>query len=130
MNYVTKEEFGKLIKRVENLEGVEAPIGQCLKKPQTIQEFLRSAKPKSEVDKAIHLIYFHEIREGNDGGVKSSDLREMFQKAREKMPNNLPDVLGRCAKRKLISEKSRKGRIINWQITNAGIDYVEKSNDN
>ncbi len=128
MNYATKKEFEALEKRVAILEGSDS-VKKNIKKEISCREFIMSKKPKSEVDKAVCLIYFFEEVKGEfKEGVGASDLIVAFEEAREKVPKNPSDVLGKCANKCWIQRSGKEKRKNKWKLTNTGIEYVEKFN--
>ena len=126
MNYVTKKDFQELEKRVAKLES-SGKSAKTKERPIKIREFILEKKPKSNLDKAICLVYFLEEYESENyrEGINSNDLKAAFQKAREKVPKNPPDVLSKCAKKGWIDQTNRVDGMIKWKLTNTGVDYVK-----
>ena len=126
MNYVTKKEFQALVERVDNLESLRSS-GKLEKRKQSIREFILEKNAETNIDKCICLLYFLE-ESGDDfqDGISSGDLKKVFQKAREKVPGNVSDVLQRCAKKGWIDQSGNDDRIKKWKLTNTGVQYVKE----
>ena len=125
---ITRQEFEALEKRVMELEETYSKnrhIGHT--RPQSITEFIINKSPVSEIEKAVCLVYFHEeISATYQEGFTSRDLTEGFKEAREKVPGNISDVIGRCAKKGWLSKVGKKENQILWRLTNSGVAFVVK----
>lgn len=125
MDYVKKEEFEALERRVSKLESPDLPIKKGNRR-QSPKEFLLSKNPATAAEAAICLIYFNEgVNESPEEGIGPSDLVALFRSAREKTPANASDVLGKCAKKGWIDNIGKKASKGRWVATNTGIDFVE-----
>lgn len=126
MNYVTKEEFEALKKRVAKLEGSGSSLKRSPRRQVSIREFVLDKHRKTDIDKAICLIYFlEEIRGDFEEGISSNDLKSAFREAKERVPKNVSLVLNMCAQKCWINETGNSGRKKLWKITNTGIEYIE-----
>lgn len=125
VKYVTMDQFNALEQRVEKLENLlnNPSTTSVTKKTETLREFIKAKHPSNDVEKTICIIYYREMMEGVEE-VSSTDVKEGFRHAREKVPMNVSDKLGLCAKRGFIdSVREERGKIY-WSITNTGIDFV------
>ena len=125
---VTRKEFEDLEKRVTELEknySMNQHRGHS--RPQSVTEFVITKNPNSEIEKAVCLVYFHEeISTTYQEGFTSRDLTEGFKEAREKVPGNISDVIGRCAKKGWFSKVGTRDNQILWRLTNSGVAFVEE----
>ncbi len=125
-DYVNMQRFVKLEQRVEKLELLfnDKPSVPIKPKKETLREFIKGKQPRNDVERTICILYYRELTEGM-GETTSTDLKNGFRHAREKVPANVSAKLGLCAKRGFIdSVREEKGKIY-WSITNTGIDFVD-----
>lgn len=124
MEFVTREKFEALEKRVSKLESSGLP-NKNVRRPESLGEFLSQKSPKDNLEKCICVMYFME----DDGKAwfESGELADALRGAREIVPANVSTVLARCAKKRWISTdgKKEKGKI-KWRLTKTGLEYVER----
>lgn len=124
--YVSMQRFVELERRVETIEQVlnDSQSAPVKKKKETLVEFIKRKHPNNDVERTICILYFREMVEGK-GESTSTDIKSGFRQAREKVPGNIADKLGMCAKRGFIDNvREEKGKKY-WAITNTGIDFVD-----
>jgi hypothetical protein len=93
-------------------------------KKLSIQEFLRSKKPKSDVDRTLLVAYFSE-RFAGVSPFNLADLRDEFARAREPLPANLSDAINKNIQKGLMMEAAeRKGGFKSWLITNSAEELI------
>ncbi len=126
MNYVTKKEFAELERRVKKLEGSRS-LKKIVNKKKSIRDFILEKKWRGTMDKTMCLMYYlEEATENFKEGVSSKDLTKAFKDAREIPPGNISDVLGKCAKKGWTIISRREKTLNKWKLTNAGLQHVEK----
>ena len=127
--HISREEFDALAQRVAKLEAKAPKLRQVAKKPQSVREFILEKSPKSQVEMCVCFMYFRDEIQGDDTGFGVAQATKYFVEARERVPQNVADALGKCAKKGWITEAKAADRASGnkyWRITNTGIDYVEK----
>lgn len=119
-----KAKLVELEDRLVELESVKKVNPAKIRK-LSINEFIRSKKPKNDVERALAIGYFLEQYESMEN-FNSNDLKEYFKKSREKIPSNIPDkILKSVKKGHIMSSEEKKDDLNAYILTNTGIDFVE-----
>jgi hypothetical protein len=94
-------------------------------KKESAKEFLLKKKIGSETQKVLALAYFLE-RQGGLASFNVPDLESVFRSAREKLPQNMNDVVNKnVARGFMMAAEKKKDSKKAWQLTATGERFVE-----
>lgn len=124
---MTDEEFKQLEKRVKELEDILMVRKKTIpiKRELSINEFLLSKNPKSDIEKTLMIAYFLEKYE-NMKIFNVRDIEDGFLRAKEKIPDNTNDKINQNIRRAFLMDvPEKKDGLKSWKLTNTGIEYIE-----
>lgn len=121
-----KTKLVELEGRIAKLESVKERNPEEIRKI-SINEFIRSKKPKNDVERTLAIGYYLEHNESMQN-FNSVDIKNYFRKAKEKIPTNIPDKIQKSIKKGHImdSEEMKNNRKA-YILTNTGIYFVENN---
>lgn len=120
-----QKKLENLEKRISSLEVQPSIKEEPTRKKLSINEFLRSKRPKNDVLKTLVIGYYLEKYEGYSS-FNVKDLEEGFRDAREPVPKNINlAVIGNISKAHMMEDKERKDKIKAWYLTNSGEEFVD-----
>ena len=124
MDEETKQILENHEKRIAGLEAKFKSKPKLTEKPLSIKEFIISKKPKGNTQKTLTICYFLEKHKGMET-FNSTDLKQCFKDAKEKIPKNISDTVYKNIEQGLIAEdkSEAKGRVL--YLTNTGEKFVE-----
>jgi hypothetical protein len=100
-----------------------APVDATAKQ-LSIQEFLASKNPKTDVARTLTVGFYVE-RFARMSPFNINDLKDAFRQAREPLPANLNDAVNKNIQKGLIMEVGeRKGGLKSWVLTATGESLV------
>lgn len=131
-----KETFEKIVQKLEDHERrileLERSLSEGMKsekiiKKISIQEYLRSKKPKTDVNKTLAICHYMEKYEDFEYYNKN-DIEEHFKKAREPPPLNINDkVNSNIKKGYMMDADEKKDNLKCWCLTSSGIEFCENN---
>lgn len=132
-----RESTPDMEKIIEQLENHERRISEMekivLQKPAqvvktlSINEFLSQKGPKGDTKKTLAMGYFLEIHE-KISPFNVKDLKNIFIRAREKVPSNLNDQVNKNIRKKHMMEiTDKKDKSKAFVLTSSGITFVENN---
>jgi hypothetical protein len=90
-----------------------------------LNEFLATKNVKTHVDRIAAIAYFA-YAQGDETGITTRDVAQAYSKAREKKPQNIPDVIATCVRKGVLVDAPRKDGMKAWLITQTGERHVEE----
>ncbi len=88
-----------------------------------LSEFLVTKNVQSHVDRVMAIAYFT-YQQPDGGGITTRDIAGAYGKARQRKPQNIPDVLATCVRRGLLIDAEPKDGMKAWVITQTGEGHV------
>lgn len=118
------EDHERRISKLEELLKLSESIPPPIKK-MSIAEFLKSKRPKSDVQKTLIIGFYFEKYEGMKS-FNVQDLEKGFRDAREKVLGNINlCVIKNIRKGHMMEANEKKDGMKAWCLTNSGIEFVE-----
>ena len=122
------QRFEALERRVAALETgrEDAAPKPVASKETSIKEFLLAKKPKSERQKTRAVAYYLE-RFRNYSSFTSIDIEDAYRSAKESIPTNLTDTIGKNVGQGFMMEaKDKKDGKKAWTLTSSGEKDVDQ----
>jgi hypothetical protein len=96
-----------------------------------VAHYLESAQADSHPRRVVALAYYQEKgyrKDGRQGAITTRDIGQLYQEARQKKPQNFPDVIATCVRKGWLLDNGRlvvEGIVAkSWVITPAGIRLI------
>jgi hypothetical protein len=98
------------------------------KNSPTIFEYLKAKKVTHNSDIILNIAYYNEKFNGMTS-FSADDIKNQYETARLKPPQNINDFIAKLEKNRglLIECKEKKDGKKTWQLSSAGLNYVESS---
>ncbi|MHA1365818.1 MAG: hypothetical protein ACTSYH_06020 [Candidatus Heimdallarchaeaceae archaeon] len=94
------------------------------KRDETITEYLKRLKPKSNTEKAIAIARWHELLDSNeDAVINTTDLINAIKRDK---PNNPSDVLYQCTRNGWLKEEGEKDGLKAYRLTKTGLEKLKE----
>lgn len=112
-------------KRISELEAIAQTKPELVTKKLYIKDFIRSKKPKDDVQKTLAIGYYLEKYEGFSS-FNVIDLDKGFRDAKQTVPPNINDKVNKnIDKQYIMRDKKKKDGKLAWRLTADGEEYVE-----
>ena len=127
MDQEIQQRFEALEKRLAVVEEQKAaspqPTSQ-LTKEKSVGEFLQEKKPNSDPKKTRAIAYYLEHYKGYTS-FTSEDIQKGYQSAKEPVPTNIADTIGKNIAGRFMMESEKKAGKRAWTLTSTGVKNVE-----
>lgn len=118
--------FRWLLEQSAGVAKAAAPsVATDIEPSMALNEFLASKKPESHIDRVLLVAYYYQ--HSRNEPTTRAELSDAYTIARMSRPQNLSDIIGKCARKGYLTEylpgKEDKRA---WQITQTGEKYLQE----